>query len=185
MPSSRFIALRTPIALILFLLTAAAGITLDQATKVLAFDHLSNGVIWDADQPHALRKHNWDVIPGWLTFEVMANPGAVFGLGPGKRVLFIGVSIAAIFFIFYLFAVSDRQRLYQFILGMLLAGVIGNLYDRIVFRYVRDMIHMKTPHWDPFPYIYNVADSLLCVGVGLMVMHSFFHASGKETVAEA
>jgi len=184
MPSPRLIALRCPIALLLFLLTASVGITVDQVTKVLAFEHLSNGVVWDAVGPHALRKHNRDVISGWLQLEVMANPGAVFGLGPGKRILFIGVSIAAIFFIFYLFAVSGRQRLYQFILGMLLAGVIGNLYDRIVFRYVRDMIHMKTPHWDPFPYIYNVADSLLCIGVGLMVIHSFFTASAKEPTPE-
>ena len=71
---------------------------------------------------------------------------------------------------------------------MLLAGVLGNLYDRVMFRYVRDMIH-AVPGWrwpagihkalpflptDVFPYIFNVADSLLCVGVGVLLVSSFF-----------
>lgn len=167
-------AYRSLVSWICFLFTACAGLGLDQTTKVIAFDRLSNGVEWVDGRAYAKQKQKYEFIPGWLVFEVMANEGAVFGFGQKQRTLFIAVSGAAIAFIFYLFAVSGRQRFYQIILGMLLAGVIGNLYDRIVFRYVRDMIHMRTPSWDPFRYIFNVADSLLCVGVFLMIVYSFF-----------
>jgi len=60
--------------------------------------------------------------------------------------------------------------------AVLLAGVLGNLYDRLVFGYVRDMIH-ALPAWpNLFPYIFNVADSLLCVGVAMMIVYSIFRS---------
>src|SRR5438552_2116244 len=101
MSSPRLIALRSSSALLCFLLTVAIGLTLDQVTKVLAFDHLSNGVEWIDGHAHARQKRTLQVVPGWLQFEVMANQGAVFGLGQGQRTLFIAVSVAAIGFIFY------------------------------------------------------------------------------------
>ena len=55
------------------------------------------------------------------------NRGAVFGLGQGQKWLFLGVSVVAIAFLSYLFATSNRQRFYQVILGMLLAGVRSRL----------------------------------------------------------
>ena len=178
----RLTALRSPVALLLFLLTASAGLALDQWSKVTAFDRLSYGVVWydNHTKVRALSREPYQLIPGYVHFEVIPNRGAVFGIGQGRRMLFIGVSIAATFFIFYLFAVSGTQRFYQFILGMLLAGVLGNLYDRIKFEYVRDMIH-ALPRWEHlFPYIFNVADSLLCVGVFLMIVHSFFSSRSQK-----
>jgi signal peptidase II len=163
-------------ALACFVLTAVVGFCLDQWSKVAAFRELSGGMVPSADGREVpANPQSVHFIPGWLHFDVTANPGAVFGIGAGQRVLFITVSLAAIVFIFYLFATSGRQRGYQIILGMLLAGVLGNLYDRLVFGYVRDMIH-ALPRWPGvFPWIFNVADSLLCVGVFLMIVYSFFH----------
>jgi len=160
----------SPLALTCFLLTAVAGFALDQWSKRAAFADLVDG-------------RRIEFIPGWVEFEVTENPGAVFGIGKGQRTLFIGVSVAAVVFIFYLFAGSDRHRHYQIILGMLLAGVLGNLYDRVRFGYVRDMIH-ALPQWPKlFPWIFNVADSMLCVGVALMILYSFLHEppAAKET----
>jgi lipoprotein signal peptidase len=101
------------------------------------------------------------------------------------------VSIAAIGFLTYLFALSAGRRFYQFLLGMLLAGVLGNMYDRVVHGYVRDMIHALPGFYWPdsigqflprawanhgvFPWVFNVADMLLCVGVFLMIVYSFIH----------
>ena len=90
-------------------------------------------------------------IPGWLHFHCTANEGAVFGIGQGNRWLFVIVSVLAIAFLTYLFATSGRQRFYQVVLGMLLAGVLGNMYDRIFHGFVRDMIWIfpqkRWPAW--------------------------------------
>jgi signal peptidase II len=173
----------SPIALSCFLLTAVLGYCLDQWSKVVAFEKLSGGVQLVDGIPSLLDRRSVVFIPGWLQFDVTANIGAVFGIGQGQRTLFVLVSIAAVLFIFYLFATSDRQRFYQVVLGMLLAGVLGNLYDRVQYGYVRDMIHAlpdKSIFGRPaFPWIFNVADSLLCVGVGLMIIYSFFHNPEK------
>jgi signal peptidase II len=153
-------AFRSPAALLRFFLVAAIGTGLDLWTKSLAFSKLS------------LHGDSYPLIPGWLEFEIVINHGAVFGFGQGARVLFIVVSIGAIVFLSYLFATSGKRWVYQILLGMLLAGVVGNLYDRVMFGYVRDMIH-ALPKWkNYFPYVFNVADSFLCTGVGLMVIYS-------------
>jgi signal peptidase II len=190
--------LKSPAALSRFLLVCVIGLGLDLWTKHYAFTHLAPSVAAIADP----RPVHVDFIPGWIRFELTTNHGAVFGFGQGQKWLFLTVSVVAIAFLGYLFATSKRQRFYQFILGMLLAGVLGNMYDRIVFGYVRDMIH-ALPGWrwpgtwsvggypaapgrDVFPYIFNVADILLCVGVGLMIVYSLFFApaEGKKPAFE-
>jgi signal peptidase II len=169
---------RSPVGLLLFAGTTAIGLALDLWTKALAVTYLK-------DQPPVR------VISGWLHFTYTQNPGAVFGLGPGKRVLFIAVSIGAIGFLTYLYALSAGRRFYQFLLGMLMAGVLGNMYDRIVYGVVRDMIHaLPGIYWPDaiarflpaelasnsvFPWVFNVADALLCVGVFLMIVYSLLH----------
>ena len=154
---------RSPAALARFLLTMAIGLAIDLWSKVLAFNNLRFA------QPI-------EFIPGWLHFTYTENRGAVFGIGQGQRSLFLVVSLLAILFLGYLFATSGRQRFYQFILGMLMAGVLGNMYYRYHYCYVRDMIH-ALPRWpNAFPWIFNVADSLLCVGVFLMIVYSLFLA---------
>jgi signal peptidase II len=163
-----------PTALARFFLTTILGVLLDLWTKQLAFRHLATWL----DGRFTGTKNAIQFIPGWLHFEVTTNHGAVFGLGQGQRTLFLVVSVGAILFLSWLFANSGRQRFYQFVLGMLLAGVLGNMYDRIVFGYVRDMIHML-PQWPAlFPWIFNVADVLLCTGVALLIIMSLF--SPKE-----
>ncbi|HSV13876.1 MAG TPA: signal peptidase II [Tepidisphaeraceae bacterium] len=162
MPRSSDFAI-TPAAIARFAVTTAAGLSLDLWSKAQAVVHLKN-----ADP--------FDFIPGWLQFEYTENHGAVFGVAQGQRWVFLVVSFLALVFLTYLFSASGRRAFYQIILGMLLAGVLGNMYDRIAFGYVRDMIH-ALPMWPHFfPWIFNVADSLLCVGVGLMLVYSFFHS---------
>src|SRR5690606_17589022 len=130
-------------------------------------------------------------IPGWLRFEYTENHGAVFGLGQGQRLLFLVVSVAAVGFLSYLFASSGRRRLMQVVLGMLLAGVLGNMYDRVSFGYVRDMIHALPGRAWPgtttpiFPWIFNIADSLLCAGVAMMLLLNFFEKSPQPAGEES
>lgn len=130
------------------------------------------------------------LIPDWLRLHTTVNHGAVFGLGQGAGWFYVLIAIFAVAFLVFLFLTSGRQRLYQVILGMLLAGVLGNMYDRLVHGHVRDMIHaLPGIHWfgqwqipflnypappdrAVFPWVFNVADSLLCVGVALMLISS-------------
>jgi signal peptidase II len=185
--------LRSPAAIALFAGTAAVGLVVDLWTKAAAVAYLKDGNI--------VR-----FIPGLVQFTYTENHGAVFGLGQGQQPLFLTVSVAAIAFLVFLFLTSGRSRIYQLILGMLLAGVLGNMYDRLYFGYVRDMIHAlpgwQWPAWfvrllpsgwqppigrglDVFPWIFNVADSLLCVGVAAMLVYSFLTEIRRKHPAEA
>lgn len=183
---------RCPAALARLFLVMALGLGLDLWTKSAAVDRLAVVGQWVPYQsrtsqvvesftglslpsawiPRITDSQVYQFIPGYLHFTITMNRGAVFGMGAGNSLLFIGVSLAAVLFLLVLFASSGRQRLYQIILGMLLAGVLGNMYDRLRYDYVRDMIH-ALPRWpDLFPWIFNVADTLLCTGVGLMILYS-------------
>ncbi len=179
MPTAFAYTLRSPAALCRFFLTMALGLVIDLWTKSWAEMHLQNSAPMIA-------------IPGWLQFEFLRNGGAVFGIAQGQRTWFLLISAAAVVFLTYLFSNSEKKPVYQIILGMLLAGVLGNMYDRIVLGKVRDMIHVLPGwHWpeavrhvvpradEVFPYIFNVADSLLCVGVALMLIYSFFNSPNE------
>jgi signal peptidase II len=173
--------LRSPLALLLFVGVAAIGVGLDLWAKAAAVASLR-------DTPP------YRFIPGWLHFTYTENRGAVFGIAQGAWAIFLVVSIGAILFLGFLFLTSGRARIYQLILGVLLGGVIGNMYDRVVYGYVRDMIHglpgWTWPDWlvdffprawqpapgmraEVFPWIFNLADTYLCVGVAAMLMYSF------------
>lgn len=190
---------RSPAALSRFFLTMLLGLALDLGTKQWAFERLSDGVCINpvSGRAQVISPQVHQFIPGWLHFTVTVNEGAVFGKGQGLRWLFLTMSILAILFLTGLFAASGRQRWYQFTLGLLLAGVLGNMYDRIIFGYVRDMIH-ALPGWrnpvpwlygteEIFPWVFNVADCMLCVGVGIMLLHSLVHrpsaARGRDAGA--
>ena len=188
---------RSSTALVLFFGVCALGLAVDLFSKVYAFEHL---VIEQTTLPNGqilVDSRDLKFIPGLLHFHATTNQGAVFGIGQGKRWLFVVVSIGAIAFLTYLFALSGRQWFYQLLLGMLLAGVLGNMYDRIVYGYVRDMLYaLPGWHWSDllgkpvnptswrnneiFPWIFNIADSLLCVGVFLMLCYSFFTRNDAE-----
>jgi signal peptidase II len=174
-------------------LAVLIGLSLDLWSKHAAFERLAAGPPyrmldvetgrqrWVVEPRPDLRDtHGLVVIPGLVNLNVTVNEGAVFGVGQGRRWIFVAISIAAIGFLGWLFASSGKQWLYQIILGMLLAGVLGNMYDRIQLGYVRDMIY-ALPRWPhAFPWIFNVADTLLCVGVGLIFLYSLFNPKHKH-----
>ena len=179
---------KRPAAVARFVLVALLGLTTDLAVKHWADVKLS--------RPDGFRHMPVvEVVPGWLQLEWVPNHGAALGFFQGYRWMFLIVSVLAVAFLGYLFTSSRRdQRGYQIILGLLLAGVLGNLYDRVCLGYVRDMIHAlpgrrwpaavvpHLPAWwstpELFPWIFNVADSLLCVGVALMLVYSLFTPEG-------
>lgn len=140
------------------------------------------------DVPERVPEHEpIEVIPGLLNFQLTLNTGAVFGLGQGARPIFITVSVVALLVIVFLVYRSPRgATLYHIGLGLILGGALGNLYDRVLYSAVRDMLHML-PNTGLWPWIFNPADVALVCGVGLVLVVSWLSEmkQGKQKKAAA
>jgi len=104
-------------------------------------------------------------VPVLPCFELsyVENTGAAFGVGHGANGFFIAVSVALIAFLVRLLRRWPKDDLFLQAGGLLiLAGAVGNLYDRLVYRYVVDFLYLH--HWP----VFNVADSCITVGACLL-----------------
>ena len=103
------------------------------------------------------------------------NEGSAFGFlndaGGWQKWFFNGISIVASVVIIYFLKKQSNEKLFCAGLALVLGGAIGNLYDRITLGYVVDFLnfHLNNHYWPAF----NVADSAICVGVGLLLLDSF------------
>ncbi|MDD4184605.1 MAG: signal peptidase II [Candidatus Izemoplasmatales bacterium] len=119
------------------------------------------------------------IIDGFFHFTYSRNPGAVFGIGGDHGfalIFFIGVFIVAIGVFGFLFLKNDfqdpKKRLYTIALTLLIAGAFGNTIDRI-FQFdhrVVDFIDFR----GIWPYIFNVADMCLTLGLIAFMVDTFF-----------
>ncbi|ROH87185.1 lipoprotein signal peptidase [Pseudomethylobacillus aquaticus] len=103
------------------------------------------------------------------------NEGAAFSFladaGGWQKHFFSAVAMIASAVMIYLLYKSPAQKLYALGLSLVLAGALGNLYDRVTLGYVVDFLffHYEDYYWPAF----NVADSAICVGVALLLIDSF------------
>jgi signal peptidase II len=111
------------------------------------------------------------------------NPGAAFSFlsnaGGWQRWFFIGLaSVISIGLIVWLVRLSRGERLLATGLALVIGGAIGNLVDRILLGHVVDFLdfHAAGYHWPAF----NLADSAITVGVGLLLWDGFFGAKRRE-----
>jgi len=144
--------------------------------------------LWTKQAVFAALRHRPDqslsIIDGFLTFRMALNDGAAFGIASGKQVLLVGVSAVALVVILGVFLFgAARQRLVQVALGLFTAGVCGNLWDRMFnggqVRDFIDVVYWPGRHWHTF----NVADAMLCIAVGLLVLTTLFTDSSCQTHA--
>jgi lipoprotein signal peptidase len=112
------------------------------------------------------------------------NRGALFGIGnntEGKDAnwLFSLVSVAAaVVIVFWATRKQTGQdRWLSCALGLILAGTLGNLYDRVVFLGVRDFFHWNYLYDWP---VFNIADSCLVCGAGLLLLQAFRPQAVKD-----
>ena len=111
----------------------------------------------------------------FIVLSFTPNDAALWGLGNGNpwasRLL---LAMTAVFvFLIVFFTIRSRKKLptlSKIIVGLLLGGSIGNLYDRVAFGYVRDMIQTK---FMDFP-VFNVADILITSGAVLLIVYELF-----------
>ncbi|MFO0837527.1 MAG: signal peptidase II [Phycisphaerae bacterium] len=216
---------------------ATLGLALDLWSKNWAFHTVRQG-------------GHWVIIPRLLELQTMFNPGALFGIGSGRTSLFLVASVAALALVLWMFAQSSaRRRLLHIALGAILAGALGNMYDRAFVRliphgprsfqgrvvthfeqqvnangdmwlveypasadqplreqvipalpraevgYVRDFIKIPTKFGqrELWPWVFNVADSLLVGGVSILAIFLWIdrkppvrqHTAPPTTPAEA
>jgi signal peptidase II len=128
--------------------------------------------------PAVLGNDPTPLIPRVLGFTTTVNGGAVFGSFQGHVPVFLGFSILALAVILWVFATSGaKHRVVHLALGLITAGALGNLYDRARYEGVRDMLRFLCFVFndkDYYPYIFNVADVLLCAGVPLLIVRWMF-----------
>jgi len=152
-----------------FALVALAGASLDLLTKKLALD--------------AVPKHGEiRVIDGLFSIGHEYNPGVIWSFGPGAKTLWLVVSIVAIPLIIGVFVKSRRTWPTTICLGMILAGTIGNCWDRIFHPGVRDFIKFYYVRANGLPAVwplFNLADSCIVVGVILLSIELTFFDEKK------
>ncbi|MES1171864.1 MAG: signal peptidase II [Bacteroidota bacterium] len=115
------------------------------------------------------------VIGKALTFHYAENPGIAFSMFRdlrGGRFVLAGLAIVALVMVVrYLKGTDPTQRRLHVALGLIAGGAVGNLVDRLIYARVVDFILVDLDVWplDPWP-VFNVADIVLVVGVGLIAL---------------
>lgn len=148
---------------------------LDQITKYLV---LKNFMLHES----------LEIIPGYFHLTFVRNTGAAFGILSGqpalwRQVFFVTVVLVALVALFIMYRKFGREsRLYCVGLGLIAGGAVGNLIDRVRFGSVVDFLDffVGAYHWPAF----NIADSAITVGVGLLLLHTlFFEKKHEEKIA--
>ena len=90
----------------------------------------------------------------------------------GNRLMLIGTSIAVLIFMIYsIHTMKNLSKIEEILFGILIGGIIGNLFDRIVYSSVIDFIDVIIFGYD-FP-IFNIADSLIVISTLSLIIMSF------------
>lgn len=126
-----------------------------------------------------------EVMP-YFNFNLAHNYGAAFSFlgdaGGWQRYLFTGLTIViSTVLLVWMARTPSNRKLINIGIALVLAGAFGNLYDRITYGYVIDFIDWfmvwdgVEKHWPTF----NIADSVILIGVGLLIIDSFVNPEPK------
>ncbi|MDP6478864.1 MAG: signal peptidase II [Phycisphaerales bacterium] len=180
-------------AWLLLIIVAGGGLAIDIGSKRWAFAKVAGHPI-QIDRDRATTDAGYNPIPAHegmnampgdlLDFRLVLNSGAVFGIGAHQRWFFVGFSVIAVGVAVWIFGwrTDARSRLLHVGIALILAGALGNLWDRLIFGRVRDFLYML-PGWElPFglawpggnsevwPWIFNGADVMLLVGMAIVLV---------------
>ena len=184
----------SPAAWLTLIVVCMLGTSLDLWSKDWAFKNIAEHPV-QLDREEILADPEWkppwhegvEVLPfGLLDMDLVMNHGAVFGIGQRSRLVFVVFTIIAVVAATLIFAfwTHARSRWVHVGIGLILAGGIGNLYDRLAYGAVRDFLHLA-PDWnlpfdwrwpngsaEIFPWVFNVADVLLLTGMAILILRS-------------
>jgi signal peptidase II len=172
LPSSVLSPPSTGIRHLIFWSIFAGGLTFDLWTKKAVFAWLGKSL------------GIYAIIDGFLQLQLAENNGAAFGIAGGHRVMLVAVSAIALIGIIVIFMFALKEgKLFIVALALFAAGISGNLYDRAfnggLVRDFIDVVYWPGKHWPSF----NVADSMLCTAVGLLIISSLFSPKSCQTPA--
>ena len=111
----------------------------------------------------------------WFNLVLAHNSGAAFSFLAGasgwQREFFIVVTVTISCVLLWMLKSNSTNRVLSVALALVLGGAFGNLYDRVLHGYVIDFVqwHVAGYYWPAF----NIADSAICLGAGLMIFDSF------------
>jgi len=134
---------------------------LDQVTKYLVTPKLASGPI--------------SVIPGLFDLRYVQNTGAACGIFQGMNNGLVVLSvIMLLLLIIFRKSILQNTLIHRVAAGFLIGGILGNLIDRIKWGYVIDYLdfYWRSHHFPAF----NVADSAICIGVGLYILTQIFES---------
>ena len=127
------------------------------------------------------------VIPGFFNLVHSENPGVAFGMfqddtSSWHTPLLVLFSVVAILILAaMLWKIDKLDRMSAIALSLIFGGAVGNFYDRASVGAVTDFLdfYLGTHHW----YIFNLADSAICVGAGLLLLSMYFTRGHVEAKA--
>jgi signal peptidase II len=157
------------------LITCLVVLSLDQFTKYTV-------------QKNLPLHHRVEVIPGFFNLTHVRNTGGAFGIFGGRRggwatLFFVGVSVLAVgSILFFIQRIKENEKILAFSFSVVLAGAIGNLIDRLRYGEVIDFLefYLSSFFWPAF----NIADSAICIGIGLMAFELVIHDQKKSTKSQ-
>ncbi len=147
------------------------GLGADQLTKLLALEHLEPG-------------RSIEVLGPVVRFTLIFNPGAAFGMGENATVVFSVFAIVATAVCLFVALPRVRRTWQGIALGLLLAGITGNLVDRLF--QPPSLMHGHVVDFIQVPYfaIFNVADICITFAAGLIVLATFLWDKEEEPASE-
>ncbi len=159
-----------------FLAALAVAFPLDQLTKYAIIARFHYG-------------ERLEVIPGLFDLTHVRNPGGAFsffasGAYEWRMLFFVGTTIVAVVLLLVFLARHEPEaRLSPMALGAIMGGALGNLADRLVHGEVIDFLDVHL--WSGYTWpTFNVADSAIVVGVGLMIIEVFVFERTAEEAAD-
>lgn len=114
-------------------------------------------------------------------FQNIAIPMGAFTLNGTHMLGILSATVSAFIFYYLLRNQKTTPALQRAALTLILAGALGNMIDRFRLSYVIDFIHFKLPNFN-FP-VFNVADSCVVIGAGLLILSSLFMQTPKTPQA--
>jgi signal peptidase II len=156
---------------LIYLAVILSTIVFDQMTKTWIVDALG-------------LYESVEIIPGFFNLVYVTNNGAAFSLlanvdSPWRHYFFLGVgSLAMVGLTVAYWKLRKVNRCYSIALALIAGGAAGNLIDRIRFGSVIDFLDLYIGHyhWPAF----NVADSAICIGAGLLLVLNVFEVGNQE-----